>query len=144
MGLGDDSSLTSNPLMMMMMMGQGGAGMANNPLLMMSLLGDDKEFTIPSKSDLEAKCDGAADETACVGHIDALYSPFDDSPIEPSDQAAFDYFEALFETKDSMSDLLPLMMMNGGGDMSQMLPLLMMEGDSSDSLLPLMMMSGRW
>merc|ERR1719454_1014500 len=133
--MGDDSSSMKDMLPLMMM--QGGEQGAMNPMMMMSLL-DEKTCDITNEAlaalDLE---DSVKEEIAAGKKIWNGSEAVDASVAQ--DNSNFlnfvDYgFMACKKTSSGMSDMLPLMMMNGG-EQGAMNPMMMMSllGDDGKS-----------
>merc|ERR1711937_650325 len=117
------------PLMMMNGGAQGQPG-AMNPMIMMSLLGDDSK----SKDACSKKFKMTAFEAAEDNGQFTLSEVADVQSFFENGSFTNEYTECLAEateqssSKDSgMKDLLPLMMMNGGGAMDPMTMMMMME-----------------
>lgn len=153
--LGDDSSMDSDLLMMMMMGGQGGMGQMN-PLMLSMLLDDSSDKVDPAKlKKICADLDAGAEKTTCEADLVKVVNPITDAEIDctaatdatvcaDDKKKALDAINAL--KKSDMSDLLMLSMMSGQGmgDMNSMLPLLLMKdgGLGDNKMLMLMMMQG--
>merc|ERR1712147_471971 len=152
--LGDDSSMDSD-LLMMMMGGQGGMGQMN-PLMLSMLMDDSSDKVDPAKlKKICADLDAGAEKTTCEADLVKVVNPITDAEIDctaatDATVCADDKKKALAAInalkKSDMSDLLMLSMMSGQGmgDMNSMLPLLLMKdgGLGDNKMLMLMMMQG--
>merc|ERR1712019_170978 len=120
--LGDDSSSSMKDLLPLMMMsgGMGGAQAGGmNPLLMMSLLGDSCEVKLQAVKDLTASDDDKKKIARGLLNYNADHVDYDFIKCESG--------------SGGISDLLPLMMMNGNGaaGMDPMMMMLMLDGEDT-------------
>merc|ERR1712013_826592 len=110
--LGDDSSMDSD-LLMMMMGGQGGMGQMN-PLMLSMLLDDSSDKVDPAK--LKKICDdldAGAEKTTCDTNLQLVVNPITLTEVDCADDKKKALADIKALKKSDMSDLLMLSMMSG-------------------------------
>merc|ERR1712025_836898 len=131
--LGDDSSSDNNDMLMMMMLmggmgGQGGMGGMGgmNPMMMILLLDDNDCGKYKMSYGFKVEADGSNKKVTKVtsrSDIEAIFKTTTDSATNyPSGTFYTDYKKCLDDkgsSSNSMSDLLPLMMLGGMGGQGQ-------------------------